>query len=213
MSLAPLKAGFFLCWGAGLTTVVGFHGTVRSSAEILLTPQPFKVRTNGYDWLGTGVYFWQESALRAKVWARSIATLSDEPVVLAADLDLSECLDLFDLKDYNSLRRMYPRFLELEGSTSPLAQAGLVVQRGRQYTTDDSSSDPLTRMPIRNFRDCAFLDWAVEKFSSAGRRITSIRSAFVSGNALFEESFLFDWSHSQIAVLEPVSVIQNLREV
>lgn len=53
----------------------------------------FNQSNNSYDWLGTGVYFWENDPLRAFEFARDIKRCKD-PFVLGTILDLGYCLDL-----------------------------------------------------------------------------------------------------------------------
>ena len=42
--------------------VIGFHGCDRSVVENVIS-------TNDYDWLGSGIYFWENNEERAWQWA------------------------------------------------------------------------------------------------------------------------------------------------
>ena len=42
--------------------VIGFHGCDRSVVEKV-------INTNDYDWLGSGIYFWENNEERAWQWA------------------------------------------------------------------------------------------------------------------------------------------------
>ncbi|MGB5637309.1 MAG: hypothetical protein WBM44_25005 [Waterburya sp.] len=48
--------------------VYGYHGTSLSAAQKIIE-QGFNFSINDYDWLGTGVYFFQDAPLRASSWA------------------------------------------------------------------------------------------------------------------------------------------------
>jgi hypothetical protein len=48
--------------------VFGYHGTSRQKANAILS-QGFRVSDNDYDWLGEGVYFFQDAPYRAMQWA------------------------------------------------------------------------------------------------------------------------------------------------
>lgn len=53
---------------------LGYHGCDRDVAETLLSEDPkFKHSTNDYDWLGSGIYFWENNPKRAMDWARFMA--------------------------------------------------------------------------------------------------------------------------------------------
>ena len=195
-----------------MTTIIGHHGTTLKVAEQLVKRTTnLQARTNKYDWLGTGVYFWQDGPTRALAWARYTAAraVGEEPAVVEAEIDLDGCLDLFDLEAFRELQKSYTKFESFEASNPARSvQAGLIVMDGRQSTTSHSGAAG-TPDPVRNFRDCAFLDWHIAAMRSVGHEYRSVRGAFLSGRALFTESFLFDWSHAQIAVLD-LAVIKRL---
>lgn len=48
--------------------VYGYHGTNTEAAATIIQ-QGFNVSSNDYDWLGTGVYFFQDAPVRAWEWA------------------------------------------------------------------------------------------------------------------------------------------------
>jgi hypothetical protein len=39
--------------------VLGYHGCDRAVAEKLIAGAPFITSENDYDWLGSGIYFWE----------------------------------------------------------------------------------------------------------------------------------------------------------
>ena len=49
---------------------------------------------NSYDWLGSGVYFWENDPMRALQWARNRWEGSETPSLIGAVVDLGLCLDL-----------------------------------------------------------------------------------------------------------------------
>ena len=53
-----------------LPFVTGYHGTRKDAAERILA-EGFKKSENDWEWLGHGVYFWQDGPARAKEWART----------------------------------------------------------------------------------------------------------------------------------------------
>ena len=80
--------------------VYGYHGTSRSRAERVIA-DGFQPSTNGYDWLDTGVYFWQDAPNHALNWARKM--YRQEPVVINSRLRLEiTCLDLLDMADIDN---------------------------------------------------------------------------------------------------------------
>jgi hypothetical protein len=84
--------------------VLGFHGCDEKLGEAVLSGREvLKSSTNDYDWLGHGVYFWENSPKRALEWARFVhanpglfRTKIDRPFVVGAVIDLGRCLDLLE---------------------------------------------------------------------------------------------------------------------
>jgi hypothetical protein len=51
--------------------VLGFHGCDRKTADrVVGTGKHLRLSRNDYDWLGHGVYFWENDPLRARQWAK-----------------------------------------------------------------------------------------------------------------------------------------------
>lgn len=76
--------------------VLGFHGCSRKVRdEIVSRGVHLHPSTNDYDWLGSGIYFWEQNYERALQWAEDHAG-DDEPAVIGAVIDLGNCLNLTD---------------------------------------------------------------------------------------------------------------------
>jgi hypothetical protein len=89
--------------------VIGYHGTDKSVVDDLLKGDVTHLEPSprGYDWLGDGIYFWEEDASRAMWWAeRSLEEAKkandqwrtpvkvEVPAVVGAIIYLGNCLDL-----------------------------------------------------------------------------------------------------------------------
>ncbi len=94
------------------TIVYGFHGLDKDIAiSILNQKSEFKHSNNKYDWLGNGVYFWENNLERAHQYAlqdsqRAASNVKD-PFVLGAVIELGNCLDLLDQKYNDFLKEAY----------------------------------------------------------------------------------------------------------
>lgn len=53
--------------------VLGYHGSDRETGEGLLLNEPFQPSEKTYDWLGSGIYFWEANPDRALEWAKDRA--------------------------------------------------------------------------------------------------------------------------------------------
>ncbi len=52
--------------------VLAFHGCDEETyKKVLYDNEPLLPSINSYDWLGNGIYFWENSFLRAQEWAIS----------------------------------------------------------------------------------------------------------------------------------------------
>jgi hypothetical protein len=87
--------------------VYGYHGTSQTKAVNILK-HGFLPSDNGYDWLGTGIYFFQDAPIRAKQWA--IEQHHNEPAVICSLIQLENCIDLFDVKWFPLLKNVYNLF-------------------------------------------------------------------------------------------------------
>ncbi len=80
--------------------VLGFHGCDEEVGEAVLSGQVgLKPSTNDYDWLGHGVYFWENSPKRAMAWAqyvhanpRLFRTKINRPFVVGAVINFVHAL-------------------------------------------------------------------------------------------------------------------------
>ncbi len=99
--------------------IIGFHGcdskiqkaVITSSNNILLSSK------NDYDWLGHGIYFWENSPLRALEFANESAKRKQNniktPAVVGAVIELGNCLDLLDSANLQLVRRAYQEIKEI----------------------------------------------------------------------------------------------------
>ena len=172
----------------------GYHGTSTEIADKLASGvEGFTVTRNEGDWLGPGVYFWQDAPARALFWAKR---KFKDAAVVRAQINLTACLDLLELTDFLELKLVQDRFEEFE------RDSGVVYQQDPLKLLDGVMRIRSGRKkPFVNDRDQAFLEFAIPLIEqSRGSKIKCIRAAFVYGRALNATSFLFDWAHVQICV-------------
>lgn len=92
--------------------VIGFHGCDKSIIDKVLSGQECLVpSTNDYDWLGHGIYFWENNEMRALQYAQSSMKRKNasikEPAVIGAVIDLGYCMDLTDSLYLVELKEAY----------------------------------------------------------------------------------------------------------
>ena len=71
--------------------------------------QELKRSENPYDWLGNGIYFWENDEQRALEWAQDLARSGKikSPAVVGAVLDLGKCLNLTERDSIDMLSLGY----------------------------------------------------------------------------------------------------------
>lgn len=107
--------------------MLGFHGTDAKTVELILNSKNRHLNSskNGFDWLGDGVYFWENDHVRAFQYAEESferKKKSDTPAVIGAIIDLGLCLNLFDQTAIQELSASYEVMaynLQMLGSEIP----------------------------------------------------------------------------------------------
>jgi hypothetical protein len=92
-------SGFIYSAEPGL--IIGFHGCERTVCEAIISGKSqMRVSNKSWDWLGDGMYFWQNNYERALHYAQNLpgGLKIIEPAVLGAVFSLGNCLDLTDKK-------------------------------------------------------------------------------------------------------------------
>jgi len=168
--------------------VYGYHGTSKGSAQKIIE-RGFDLSTNDYDWLGTGIYFFQDAPMRAASWARE--RFPDSPAVIRSELTLLNCVDLLDIAWNPIIRETYDMFVkEYQKANIPVPLQN--PQKSKAHRLD-----------------CAFFNYIVEKvFASKDVNIDSIRAVFNEGNRIYPNSAIFDHSHIQILIRD-LSLIEQ----
>ena len=101
--------------------VLGYHGCDLSLVRQLLNAETqLKFSRNSYDWLGSGIYFWENAPCRAMDWALECQKNSRitkgkviEPAVIGVILDLGNCLNLTDSRHQDVIREAYHGICDL----------------------------------------------------------------------------------------------------
>ncbi len=149
--------------------VFGFHGCRKSTYDaVIVDGEQLKPSENKYDWLGNGIYFWENSYERAHDWAK--AKYGDDAAVVGAILDLGHCLNLTDFSSTKVLKRGYDILTKLYKKTG---------EELPQNTNGRSETDVL----LRNL-DCMVIQqihaYNTERYNDT---YDSIRGVFIEGLA------------------------------
>ncbi len=176
--------------------MLGFHGCDASIARDVLTGRMEHLRPseNRYDWLGSGIYFWEASPARALQYAKlSMRRPSPmqgrirKPAVLGAIIELRHCLDLLDSQNFGIVRQAHRLFVEttrLHGLPMPTNKP---LRKSKQHMLRDL--------------DCSVINFIHEHRRNENlRAFDSVRAAFIEGTRLYAGASFYDKNHVQICV-------------
>lgn len=165
-------------------TIIGYHGCrAKFARELLLgsiSTSEWQPSRNDYDWLGTGIYFWEHSPTRAFRWAKE--RYGKSAAVIGAIIQLGACFDLMDEEHTTRLAQSYMTFCE----TYATADRALPENRGR-----DKKRRELDRAVINN---------CIENLRETGVVFDVVRGAFLEGSPIFEGTTISSETHIQLAV-------------
>jgi hypothetical protein len=175
---------------------LGFHGCDKAVADAVLSGTTILKRSvNSYDWLGYGIYFWENSPSRAWEFAEQLLKHPNKskkplktPAVVGAVIDLGYCLDLLDYQNLQLLREGYQTLLQSKPDGD--------LPRNRPL---GSSIDLLLRD-----LDCAVIE-AVHTMrrQSQQQPFDSVRSAFFEGGDLYPNAGFRAKNHVQLCICNP----------
>ena len=141
--------------------VFGFHGCdIETKNAVLHNGKELKASNNEYDWLGSGIYFWEQNYNRALEFATLASKYPGkytrrpiyEPSVIGAVIDLGNCLNLMDSYHikrikvaYAALKKAAPKLPQNSGSPPdwPLRKLDrAVIESLHAITDNDMDSIP-----------------------------------------------------------------------
>lgn len=178
-------------------TIVAYHGCDAKTAERILAGDSFTRSENSYDWLGSGIYFWEFGADRALRFAAFQKTQNKvrDPAVVGALIQLGNCFDLMDTRYTSELGRAYELFKRAK------RRSGKQLPKNEGVTPDKK---------LRR-RDCAVLNFYLQMLADDGDNYDSVRCGFVEGKPAFPGSGIRQESHTQISIRNPACILGVFR--
>lgn len=169
--------------------VIGFHGCSQETyTNVLYNNQQLKKSDNKYDWLGNGIYFWENSYQRAYEWADK--KYKKNAAVLGAVLDLGLCLNLTDYNSTDILRQGY-EMLKMKCTV-----LGIDLPENKQ---GKSKTDLLLRD-----LDCAVIQQIHEYNKETGKTpYDSVRGVFTEGENIYPNAGFVEKTHIQLCIVNP----------
>lgn len=169
--------------------ITGFHSCDKEiGLKILNGADVLKPSENTWDWLGPGVYFWEQNPIRALEYAIACATGKQKnkvpiktPFVIGAIIELGNCLNLIEQNSLNIVKE---------------AHAGLenTMKAGNQKM-------PINKGTNRQL-DCAVIQYVHHTNKKLNDKpYDTIRSAFIEGKEIYPGSNFTERLHIEICVI------------
>ncbi|RPD41158.1 hypothetical protein [Chitinophaga barathri] len=176
--------------------IIGFHGCSQELRDnVVIGKTSLRQSNNTWDWLGDGIYFWQNNYDRAFHYANNpppkvkIST----PSVIGAVFSLGNCLDFTDKKYIDLLKFSYEtleKTTKLEGTELPA---------NTNPKENEKSNDKIIRR-----LDCAVIKNIHKQMGILGEPpFDSVRGVFFEGNELYKGAGFLDKTHIQICIRNP----------
>lgn len=180
--------------------VLGFHGCDKTIRDEVISKEGvvLKPSKNAYDWLGNGVYFWENNCQRALEFAiflkenppHNSKQRIREPAVIGAVIDLGFCFDLLDSEYLKLLKEGY-NFLEKSHK-----QHGLNIPENSALIEGGDL--------VKRHLDCAVIETVHQVNRDKGRPgFDTVRGVFFEGKDLYANAGFKERNHIQIAVRNP----------
>lgn len=169
--------------------VLGFHGCSKSVFEsVVYQGEALKASENEYDWLGHGIYFWEQNYQRAIEWATN--RYGDDGAVVGAVIDLGYCLNLTDSFSAQILRNGY----EILKIRCEAAEMDLPQNVPSKRTKD---------ILLRNL-DCAVIQQVHDYNKDNGKTpFDSVRGIFTEGGPVYPGAEFQEKTHVQLCICNP----------
>jgi hypothetical protein len=175
--------------------VIGYHGCdQRIARKVIALDEHLKASQNAWDWLGHGIYFWEESPSRAQRWAevesRRRGGKIKFPAVLGAIIDLGNCLNLAEAEALTQVKIAYEEYVE------SCRSAGIETAR---------NSGPGLRL---RYLDCAVMETLQQLRHEENKQpFDTVRGFFIEGQQLYADAGFRELDHVQICVRSPRQII------
>jgi hypothetical protein len=174
--------------------ITGFHSCDRDvGLRILNGKESLKPSKNSWDWLGGGIYFWEQNPVRALEYAEESAMGTQynkvrikTPFVLGAIIELGTCLNLVEPKSLGIVKVAHDSMIEA------------LNQTGEKIPENDGSKRKL---------DCAVIKYLHEIRKRAGEEpFDTIRSPFHESDLLYLTANFSARLHIEICVINPAMI-------
>lgn len=175
--------------------ILGYHGCEKSIArDLILGKSHMEPSLNKYDWLGSGIYFWENDPQRAYEFAKDTKKCA-EPFVVGAILNLGYCFDLTCRQDLDLLKFGWENVV-----LPSIGEGGTLINK-------PSKRGETGELMLR-FLDCHVIN-ALHQFNKSNgmQEFDSVRGAFWEGNEVYPTAGFREKSHIQLCICNPDCIL------
>lgn len=171
--------------------ISAFHSCDREVGLRILNGEDDLIASdNIWDWLGPGIYFWEQNPGRALEYAMECAagqqknkTKIKTPFVIGAVIELGNCLNMLEPVSIDIVKKAHNALIETYKKSG--------------------ESIPANKGAIRKL-DCAVIKYVHKSAEDAGLLpYDTVRSAFNEGSQIYTDSNFYDRLHIEICVRTP----------
>lgn len=169
--------------------VLGFHGTEQDKVNAVVEGKTAHLRKSegDYEWLGHGIYFWENDPQRGLEWAESGNTKKkiEHPAVVGAVIDLGHCLDLTSRMGLDEVKAAHDTLQEV------YAKGGLSMPTNK-----------MGKDKVKRELDCQVIQML--HFYRAANDLPpydTVRAPFLEDEPLYTDAGFRRKNHIQIAVI------------
>ncbi|MEJ0106424.1 MAG: hypothetical protein WDO19_29485 [Bacteroidota bacterium] len=169
--------------------IIGYHSCDKDIGLKILNGQTELIPSNNdWDWLGGGVYFWEQDPKHALDYAIDVANGDQHnsgkivtPFIIGAIIELGNCLNLVESQSLSIIKEAHIGLVKLYG------------ELGKKL--------PTNRDAIRKL-DCSVIRYIHQSRKEAGEQMyDTIRSAFDEGEKVYEGASFTSRHHIQVCVI------------
>jgi hypothetical protein len=174
--------------------VTAFHSCDKElGMRLLKGTDELRPSNNPWDWLGPGIYFWEQNPYRALTYAEEAARMRqkfngriDTPFVIGAIIELGNCLNLIESNSIEIVKEAYAVF------------SAITFNEGQMMPKNRGSNRQL---------DCAVINSVHEINKRLGDpAYDTIRSPFQEGEPIYEGANFTARLHIEICVRNPAMI-------
>ena len=177
--------------------LTGYHGCDITTVYDVVLDGNLNPSRNTYDWLGNGIYFWEDDIERAYDWAKYVSEnpkLFHNRIKHPCVIGLKNHLDLTISSARQVVREAYNNISEI------YSEKGFSLPKNRKAAKGDEY------LKIREL-DCLVIN-SINEFRKAKKEplIDVIRAPFLEGEPLYAGASFMNETHIQICVKDPAAI-------